>query len=109
LEQSEYEALCRQAEAQAETNPSRYKRKLYAFSFLGHAVLFGVLFLLIALVVGIGILGFFWSGLFILLAKKKVLFLVLPVIWVIARALWVKFDKPEGYELMGCSVVGITR
>jgi len=99
MDQAQYEALCQRAEALAVENPSRYRWKLRAFSWLGHIVLLGLLALLIAILVGIVAAGFYWTGLFVLLVKKKVGLLVLPVIWVILTALWVKFDKPSGFEL----------
>ena len=99
MNEKQYEALCKKAEKLAETNPSGYKRRLIAFSYLGHAVLFGLLACLIAILVGTGAIAYYWSGLFILLVKKKVAFLVLPLIWLIARALWVKFEKPTGQQL----------
>ena len=99
MNQTEYEALCRKAETLAENNPVGYRRKLFALSMLGHLVLFGLLASLIAIVIALGFIAVFWSGLFLLLIKKKIFLFILPVIFIIARALWVKFDRPSGHVL----------
>ncbi|MGI9295396.1 MAG: M48 family metallopeptidase [Pseudomonadales bacterium] len=101
-EHTTHEALAQltaKAEALAATNIVSYKRKLFLYALLGYAAIFGVLLLLFALVGGLGAMAFFSSALLLLIIKKKLIFVLLPTIWVLFKALWVKFDAPTGYVL----------
>jgi len=91
--------LVRKAEQEAEANPAAYTRKLALFGLLGYLVIFLVLIVLLGLAGGLVALGIFGTGLFILLLKKKLIFVVLCGIWILLRALWVKFEPPRGYTL----------
>lgn len=82
-----------------QTNSSGYKFTLLMFALLGYVVIFGVLLSLVGIVAGIVWLSFKSIGFLILLLKKKLIFILLPLIWVLARALWVKIDPPQGYPL----------
>jgi len=99
VNQSEYEELCQKAERLAEENPRYYRLKLSAYSLLGYVVLFGILLGLIAIVAGFGFMAFHSTGFLLLLVKKKLILVLLPVIWIMATALWVKMEKPTGHEL----------
>lgn len=91
--------LVRKAEHDAETNPGVYKSKLALYALFGYLVIFLVLFALIGLAGGLVASAFVSTGLFILLLKKKLIIAVGAGIWVLLRALWVKFAPPEGYSL----------
>ena len=83
--------------AAAETG--QYKFRLACFAMLGYAVVFGVLLLLVGLLAAVIGTAFLSTALFLLLLKKKLIFVIVPAIWIMARALWVRFDPPEGYSL----------
>ncbi|MCH9673716.1 MAG: M48 family metalloprotease [Gammaproteobacteria bacterium] len=93
------EVTANAAQREADERRGVYKLKVTAFALLGYAVIFTLLFVVCALVGGILGVAVFSTPLFLLLLKKKALFVLLPVIWVLARALWVKFDRPAGFEL----------
>ncbi|MEN8141500.1 MAG: M48 family metallopeptidase [Thermodesulfobacteriota bacterium] len=97
--QEEFARMAGRAEEQAKRNLPIYKLKLLLYAALGYAVIFLVIFLLLGLTSAIVASAFFSTGLFILLVKKKILFIILPTIWLLAKALWVRFDSPEGYQL----------
>ncbi len=91
--------LTEQAETLAASDLTKYKRKLFWFALLGYAVIFGVLFALVALVGGLSMLAFWSTAILVLLMKKKILFILIPIIWILLKALWVRFEEPQGYEL----------
>jgi Zn-dependent protease with chaperone function/rhodanese-related sulfurtransferase len=89
----------KQAELDAAANPKAYAIKLGLFALLGYVVILAALFALLGLAGGLAASAFLSTGLFILLLKKKLIIGVLIGIWVLLRALWVKFAPPEGYPL----------
>ncbi len=89
----------KQAEADAAANPKAYAVKLALFALLGYVVILGVLFGLLGLAGGLIASAFFSTTLFILLLKKKLIIAVLIGIWILMKALWVKFTPPQGYLL----------
>ena len=97
--EEEFIQLVQRAEQEASSNPKGYTTKLALFAVLGYAVIFLVLFTLLGLAGGLAAMAFFSTGLFLLLLKKKLIFAVLIGIWVLLRALWVRFTPPEGYVL----------
>lgn len=97
--EAQFISLVQKAEQEAQNNFRLYKTKIALFAMLGYTVIFAILFLLILLVggtVGIAIVS---SSLFLLLLKKKFIIVIIIAIWTFLRALWVKFEAPEGYEL----------
>jgi Zn-dependent protease with chaperone function len=88
-----------QAERDAKSNPRTYALKLALFALLGYVVIIAVLIALLGLAGGLVASAFFSTGLFILLLKKKLIFGILFAIWVMLKALWVKFTPPQGYVL----------
>lgn len=94
-----FQALVRRAEALGQADPAAYRRRILYLALLGYGVLFGVLFLLLALLVGSVWAALASSALLILLLKKKLIFVLGYLIYAIARALWVKVEPPQGYEL----------
>ena len=97
--EEEFIRVVQQAERDADENLSTYKTKLALLALLGYAVIFGLLILLLGLVGGIVALAIVSTSVLLLLIKKKIIFAILFAIWTIARALWVRFDPPQGYVL----------
>ncbi len=97
--EEEFIKLVRKAEQEAEKNPKSYATKLALLALLGYAVVFLVLIALLGLAGGLVATAFLSTGLFLLLLKKKLIIAVLAGIWVLLRALWVKFSPPQGYTL----------
>jgi len=91
--------VIQRAEKDAERNINSYKMRLALFAALGYIVIFTVLFLLLGLVGGMVAIALFSSSILLLLIKKKIVFVVLIAIWMFLKALWIKFEKPQGYEL----------
>lgn len=89
----------KQAELDAASNPRSYAFKLALFAILGYVVIVAALIALLGLAGGLIASAFFSTGLFILLLKKKLIIGVLFGIWILLRALWVKFTPPQGYTL----------
>lgn len=93
------QALIRRAEALGQADPAAYRRRIVLLALLGYAVLFGILFLLLALIAGSVWAALASSALLILLLKKKLIFVLGYLVYVIARSLWVRIEPPQGYEL----------
>lgn len=99
ISEEEFIQLVRKAEQETATNPRRYLVKLALFAVLGYVVIFGALLTLLGLVGGLLAAAFFSTALILFLLKKKLIFVLLLAIWVLLRALWVRFEPPDGYEL----------
>lgn len=97
--EEEFIELVESAEQEAALHPRRYLLKLSLLASLGYVVIFGVLLALLGLAGGLVAAAFLSTGLILFLLKKKLIFVVLLAIWVLLRALWVRFDPPEGYRL----------
>lgn len=91
--------LVKRSELAAEQDIKSYKFKLALFALLGYFVIFFSVFCLIALVGGTIGIALVSSSLFLLLIKKKLIFVILFAIWTFLKALWVKFEKPTGHVL----------
>lgn len=99
MDAAEYEALAEKAQQLADNNFSRYKLNVTAYAVLGYVVIIGVLLALVAIIGGLGGLAFYSTAAFLILLKKKVLFILIPLAWVLLRALWVKMEHPKGFAL----------
>lgn len=99
ITQSEFETLARQAESFARTHPKRYKLRVLLYALLGYLFIVFMLFLLFGLLGGIIGSAFISTALFIILLKTKLIVVVLPLIWVLIKALWVRVEPPDGYKL----------
>ena len=97
--EEEFISLVKKAEADAQSNPRAYAVKLALFALLGYMVILLVLVALLGLGGGLLATAFLSTGLFLLLIKKKLIFAVAGGIWVLLRALWVKFTPPQGNVL----------
>ncbi|GAB6141541.1 hypothetical protein JCM14076_22700 [Methylosoma difficile] len=94
-----FEQLIEAAEQEIQANPRLYNIKVAALAVLGYVVIFGALSLLLALVAGIGWAAFANTAILLVLVKTKLIFALLVMIYVLLRALWVKFGQPVGYRL----------
>ena len=99
MELSVFERTAQRAEKLAETSFSYYKFKLVLFALLGYFVIFSAIGLTIGSLVGIGYLAYAHTAWILLLFKKKIGFLLIPVIWMLLRACWVRIEAPSGFEL----------
>lgn len=97
--EEEFISAVQAAEAFAVKSPKMYKLKVGLFALLGYLVIFSILLILVILVGGSVAIFFISSSLALLIIKKKLIIPILFAIWVFLKALWIKFDKPEGYEL----------
>ena len=91
-----FEALVNKAERLIEESPQAYKIRIGALALLGYVVIFGVLITLVILLGGTLWIAFASTALFLLLLKKKAIFLLAIMAWVLLKALWVRFDRPQG-------------
>lgn len=99
LDRERFEYLVSEAERMLESRPRAYRLRLASLAILGYAVIFGVLFLLIALIAG-SVWAALTSTVVLLILVKKKLFIVLALIaWVLIKSLWVRMEPPQGYEI----------
>lgn len=94
-----FESLVTRAEQEIDQQPERYKRRLQHLVYLGYAVIFGIFASLVLLAGGATWLAISSSALFILLLKTKLIFVLVLLLWVLARSVFVRLPKPQGYKL----------
>lgn len=94
-----FAALARQAQASFERAPRAYKYRLALLALLGYAVIFGMLAALVAIIGGTVTAAFMSTAFLLLLIKKKLIIVLGMAVWVLARALWVRFEAPRGHAL----------
>ena len=99
MDYSEFEGYVNQAEAAAERNFSQYKFKLRLFAMLGYVVIFAMILAVVTIIGGLGALAYLSPVVLIFLVKKKLIFILIPMLWVMTRSLWVKIEAPKGYEM----------
>ena len=94
MKEQRWQELVRRLEPQARANPTAYRRKVVLLALLGYAFIGGLVLALFALAV---------LTVVIALASSAVLLkLLIPIgvlIFVVARALYVKFEPPDGVPL----------
>lgn len=89
--------LVRRYEALARQNPSGYRSRVKLFGYLGYAYVVGVLFLVIALLIGMIALMFFTNnGNYF---EVKLIFILGIIAVSIVKALFVKFEPPSSMLL----------
>jgi Zn-dependent protease with chaperone function len=98
-QREQIERLIEAAELEVQQNPRMYNLKVTLLALLGYAVIFGMLFLLVSIVGGIGWAALASTSMLVLLVKSKIIFVIVAMIYVLVRALWVTFESPTGYEL----------
>jgi len=94
-----FEALVARAEDLIASSPTRYRVRLGLLAGLGYVVIFGVLGALVTITAGTLWAAIASTALFLLLLKKKIIIVLAIMAWVLAKALWVRFDAPQGYRL----------
>lgn len=94
----EYRALIARLEDDARRAPGAYRLRLAALALVGFLVLGGSVVLALGMSVGLLVLLLAISPL-LLIKLIKVIWIPLLFGWMILRALWVKFDPPEGHRL----------
>lgn len=93
------ESLVSQAEADAKRDPEAYRTKLRNMALLGYGFLAAILLtvgLLVFIVLNAALGNIF---IFAFLLKSKLIFILLPLMWVMVSALFVKLEEPEGIEI----------
>ncbi len=90
----EFESLVARLEPMAKSNPSGYEMRVISLALVGYAYLAAVVALLILLIGGA-----LAAIATLKLIAIKVLLVLVPIIWLVAKALWVKFPPPEGVEV----------
>lgn len=98
-EQFDFQKAAIKAERLAQSNIFLYKMQLIFYALLGYGVIFVVLISLFGLLGGMIGMAFMSTALFLLLIKKKLIFIILPTIWILLKSLWVRFKSPTGYRL----------
>ena len=95
----QFESLVEKAEAESRTDPEAYKKKLKYLALLGYLFIFALIFLLVSIVAGTAWAAFSSTAFLLLLFKKKLIFVVVGVIWMLVKSLFVRFEEPEGVDI----------
>ena len=92
----QFDALVARLSREATARPLWYKTRVFLFAILGYAYVFGILALLLVIVGGAVYVVSTGRGLRLIdnVAIPLALF-----VWFVGKALWVKFEPPEGREL----------
>ena len=94
MDEAVFEAKVARLEPYARAHPERYKWRVLAWAALGYLFLALTLLSLLAIVVALAM-----AVLSLKFLAVKLLIVFVPILVAVARALWVKFSKPEGFEL----------
>lgn len=94
-----FDQLVNQAEEQIQKDPKAYKRHLKLLVLLGYGVIFALLSLLVGLLGGSVWAALSSSAFILLLLKKKLIFVLVGVVWVLVKSLFIRFEEPEGLPL----------
>ena len=95
----QFEELVQRAEKEMNDQPEAYKRRLKWLTLLGYGVITGATFLLALLLVGVLWAATMDAGVLEWLADSKVILLLIFFSWVLGRALFIRIEPPDGYEL----------
>lgn len=93
----QFDTLVARLTREADARPLRYKSRIFLLAMLGYAYVFGILLALLA-VVGAVVFFVLSTG----RGARLLADLAIPLAlfaWFVSKALWVKFDPPEGREL----------
>ena len=94
-----FEQLVDQAQRDLVASPQTYKLKVALLALLGYGVLLAAIVLLAGLLGGVAAGLFLSSALFVLLIKKKLIFVIGAGIWMLTRAVFVRIPAPQGYRI----------
>lgn len=95
MKQADFDELVARLERAAAADPRAYHLKLGAFAALGYLYVLTILLLLVALVGSLVAWIVYGKGAFLAL---KLAIPVVVLIGLVARALWVRLEAPEGIE-----------
>lgn len=95
-----FNELAARAQQELENDAEGYKRRIRALALLGYLVLALLIGTLVFLVGGSAWLAMVSPAIFLLIVKKKLVFLLGFLVYVIVRALWIRISPPEGRELV---------
>lgn len=95
MKQADFDELVARLERAADADPRAYHLKLGAFAALGYLYVLTILLLLVALVGSLVAWIVYGKGAFLAL---KLAIPVVVLIGLVARALWVRLEAPEGIE-----------
>ena len=90
-----FESLARKAECLLAESPDAYRLRIGALALLGYVVIFGALLVIIALLGGT-LWAVFSTMLFLILLKSMIIIVFAIMAWVLFKALWVRFERPQG-------------
>jgi Zn-dependent protease with chaperone function len=91
---NEFETLVARLEPFARNEPASYRRRVIGLALLGDVYLWCVLLLLLTL---IGVSLWFIAVLKVL--ALKLLIVLLPIVWLLGKALWVVLPAPQGIRV----------
>lgn len=91
-------ALVERVEREFQRSPRAYKFKLALLASVGLLVLGGSALLALAISVGLVVALYLVSPI-LLLKLVKVIWIPVAFGWMVLRALWIRFDPPDGYRL----------
>lgn len=92
-----FQTLVEQLTERAQRQPLRYRIEVLGLALLGH--LYVLVLLLGALVLSVGLLLISLLQPILLIKLAKIIWLPFWFAWSVLRALWVRFDPPQGREL----------
>ena len=94
MNHDEFVALVARLEPIARKNPASYENRVIFLAAAGYLYLTMVILLLLAIVAG-SLVAVFTAHIIAL----KLVFIVVPFLWLVFKSLWLKFPKPEGVEI----------
>lgn len=93
-----YDRMMVRLEREARTAPGRYRAKVALLALLGFGVLGSAFLLALGLSAGL-VAALLAISPFLLLKLVKIVWIPIGFGWMILRALWIRFDAPEGHVL----------
>src|SRR5687767_10761118 len=91
MTREEFDARVARLDAYAQAHPRLYKARLVAMAMLGYGYLATMVALLLALL-GAAVA----SVVYLKVLGVKLLFVIAPFVWLVARSLWVEVNAPVG-------------
>lgn len=95
----EYRALIERLQTESRDQPFRYKLKLFLLAILGMGYVALMLVIALACSVGLVLLGIFSKNPLLVKALIKIAVVPLGLAFFILKAMWIRFEEPEGYPL----------
>jgi len=102
-----FEALVRKSERMLAESPKAYRFRVGALGVFGYLVIFGLLAILAALLAGSIWLIIVNRAALLVLLNTKIIFALPVLIWFLCRALWVRFERPQGIPITAKDAPGL--